>query len=196
VHDVVIVAAAGNSMKEMDLKEIRKRGYLIGVKNCAWLLNADIGISLDRKWATEYGDKLQGKPWLLYRYPGQWSWDGLEQFASTDTDVFSEEKNVLNGNNSGYCAFNLAYQMRPKTVYLFGFDFTGKPYWYGKYPWKSKVKKEGSYISLDWVPYFKKAKKLCDKANIEVVIVGETRITGYPVITFAEFLNRTKEIRA
>ena len=93
LHDVVIVAAAGNSVKDMDLKEIRKRGYLIGVKNCAWLLNADIGLSLDRKWATEYGDKLQGKPWLLYRYPGQWSWEGLEQFSSNKIELFSEKKN-------------------------------------------------------------------------------------------------------
>jgi hypothetical protein len=53
--------------------------------------------------------------------------------------VFTDQVGVLNGTNSGLCGFNLAYQMRPKQILLFGFDMkrgpNGEAHWFPDYPW-------------------------------------------------------------
>lgn len=41
------------------------------------------------------------------------------------TSLFGQSVDQLNGTNSGYVALNLAFVLRPRIVYLFGFDHKG-----------------------------------------------------------------------
>lgn len=52
---------------------------------------------------------------------------------------FSRYPSFLNGTNSGTCGLNRAWQMRPKDLYLFGFDMkvgpNGEKHWWPDYPY-------------------------------------------------------------
>jgi len=136
LKETIIIIAAGNSVKDMDLKAVCERGYVIGVKNAAWCAPADIGVCMDRHWTEQFISFLKGKPWWLRKVPKDLEWEGLRKFKCNHlSNEFAEEEGTLNGGNSGYCAVNLAYQMRPKRIFLIGFDMTGEAYWYEPYWW-------------------------------------------------------------
>jgi hypothetical protein len=56
----------------------------------------------------------------------------------TSTTV-TDEPGVLHGTHSGFCALNLAYQMRPERLILVGLDMSqgpnGEAHWWPDYPW-------------------------------------------------------------
>jgi hypothetical protein len=63
------------------------------------------------------------------------SFDLRPHLDRLSTDV----EGVLNGTHSGFCALNLAYQMRPQRLVLVGFDMGkgpgGEAHWWPDYPW-------------------------------------------------------------
>lgn len=58
--------------------------------------------------------------------------------------TFSMYPNRLNGTNSGTCALNRAWLLRPKNLFLFGFDMqpgpNGEHHWHPPYPWADEWK--------------------------------------------------------
>ena len=195
-NETVIVIGGGESVKAMNVGEICKRGYSIGANGAAVHAPVDCGVSMDRQWAEYYHDQIVGKPFYLRK--AKEKWDKLVSFSCEhESNVFSETEGKLNGRNSGYCAFNLAYQMNPKTIYLFGFDMGGG-YWFKRYPWEDpkrgssdkKHKQEANIARIYdiWVVGFDMARKLCDKKGIKVYVVGKSKIKSFPNITYERFL--------
>jgi len=187
---VVNIIAGGNSFRNCDGNTVYHRGYTIGVNEAAIRTPVHVGVSMDRKWTEVRHEQIAGKPFLL-RKPFK-LWEGAFVFACNhETDEFSEVPGILNGRSSGHCALNYAYQMRPKKIFLFGFDFTGRPYWFGHLEWHKN--KDKTYISNDWIPAFDAAKKKFDAAGIEVIIVGtESLLTQFKKITYEEYLQCMK----
>lgn len=187
VHKTINILASGNSVKDMDVQTICGNAYTIGVNESALRAPVSIGVSMDRKWTEIREEALWHKPWLLRRIKREMKWPGLFVFkCDNETDQFSEVPGILNGRSSGHCALNLAYQFRPEKIFLFGFDFTGKPYWFGKLEWHKHSNK--SYMSGDWIPAFNAAKKVFDAAGIEVIVVGESNLTQFKKISYEEYL--------
>lgn len=187
----VIVIGGGQSVKQMDVKEICKRGYAIGVNDAAVRAPVNMGLSMDRRWADWRLEDIKNKPFWLRKLSIPAKWEGLNFFKSNhETDTFSKETGTLNGRNSGHCAVNLAYQMKPKQIFLFGFDMKGG-YWYPQYPW-TVPKRTESRILQNWVTGFIEAKRMCDEAGIELFLVGESQITNVPKLSYGEFLECTK----
>lgn len=195
-HETVIVIGGGESVKAMNVGEICKRGYAIGVNGASVHAPVDCGVSMDRKWAEEYHENIKDKPFYLRK--AKVKFPLLKPFSCDhESDVFSATEGKLNGRNSGFCAFNLAYQMSPKTIYLFGFDMGGG-YWHPRYPWKDP--KEGSHKSKEkaqaqkariydcWVSGFDVARRLCEKKGIKVYVVGKSKINSFTKITYEKFL--------
>jgi hypothetical protein len=188
-QEIINIIAGGNSVKDMDTKEICKRAHTIGVNESALYAPVHIGISMDRLWIEKRYDQIKDKPWLLRKIKKEFIWKEAAIFkCDHTTDQFSEMPGVLNGRSSGHCALNLAYQYKPSKIYLFGFDFTGKPYWFGSLEWHKN--KDRTYLSNDWIPAFDAAKSFFDKAGIEVTIVGlESKLTQFKKISYEEYLN-------
>ncbi len=182
---IVNIIAGGNSVKDMDVKAICAKAFTIGVNDAAVHAPIDIGISMDRRWAEYRHEQIKGKPFWLHKSKEEWP--ELWKFKYKTIDDFSELPHELNGKNSGYCALNLAYHMKPKKVFLFGFDFTGKPYWYPAYPWV-KYPTVRSRMDSDWLKGFDIAKKYMDKVEIEVIIVGESVLSQFKKISYEEYL--------
>jgi len=182
-HDAIVVIGGGSSVKSMDVNEICKRGYSIGINGSNLSAPVDIGVSMDRRWAETYHNDIVGKPfWLRKTFH---KWPELRSFSCDyESDVFSETDGKLNGRHSGYCGFNLAYQMKPKTIYLFGFDMGGN-YWHTPYPWKGKEKDR---LYKVWIAGFEVAKRICDEKGIKVYVVGDSKINCFPKISYKQFL--------
>lgn len=186
-QEIVNIIAAGQSVASMDVNEICRRAYTIGVNGSAIYAPVHMGISMDRRWTEYYIDKIRDKPFWVRKCPEKWAELWLFK-CNENTDIFSEVPGHLNGKSSGHCALNLAYHMRPKKIYLFGYDYSAKPYWYPPYPWV-KYPTVSSRIVPEWLDSFDVHKKILDAAGIEVVIVGlESKLTQFKKISYEEYL--------
>ena len=138
-HDVVTIIASGPSAAVVDLA--RAPGYLIGVNDAAVHCPRQVDgvVSMDRLW-TEHR-----WAWLVSRSGPTWlrrsavqntkeRWDELVIF-DCDHTTNEPSRTQINGKNSGACALNLALQMKPRRVFLIGFDMRRQPgrsgaYWH------------------------------------------------------------------
>lgn len=86
----------------------------------------------------------------------------------------SDKPGVLNGTNSGLCAVNLAYQMRPKVLRLYGMDLKrgpkGERHWYPPYPWNpAKGTSDGTFAK--WKADLWDAIRQCKREGIHVELM-------------------------
>lgn len=177
--ETICIIGGGTSVRQVDLAALS--GTIIGVNDSAiHAPRCDIVVSMDRLW-TEYRwpnlCALRRPAWLrrsavqnIVRWPSQ-PW--LHVFECDHESVeFSERVDALNGTNSGLCAFNLAYVMRPKRIYLLGFDMArnknGEAYWYPPYPWTTAAGATSGGKYAAWSRQFDAAAAKCRAAGIAV----------------------------
>jgi hypothetical protein len=184
--EIIAIVGGGPSLRAIDLSAIP--GTIIAINDSAiHLPRFDIVVSMDRLWTEYRYDNLHRmqKPAhirrsALQKLPHKWPW--LHSFECDHTSAeFSDQSGVLNGTNSGLCGFNLAYQMRPEQILLFGFDMkrgpAGEPYWYPPYPWSPKgATKDGKYA--EWSKQLRAAATQCEKAGIEVLFNANGRLAA------------------
>lgn len=159
----VSIVGGGWSMKGIDHSKIP--GEVIAVNDSAFLLERKPNyiVSMDRlwvehRWSNDPANKgglvglmlptflrrnvLKNVPWQ----DRPWGW--LHAFdCSIQEPLMSLDPLVLNGPNSGHCAMNLAFTMKPKTLFLFGFDMCrnekGEAYWFPPYEWVNNKRAGG-----------------------------------------------------
>lgn len=180
----VSVLAGGWSARGYDLQ--RLPGHVIGVNDAGILARCDTVVSMDRLWTENRWSQLKAliRPsWIraaaLKNIPPQWP-DWLNRFDCDHTSaVMSDAPAVLNGTNSGLCAVNLAYQLRPEVLRLYGMDLArgpnGERHWYPDYPWQAPGKGTGAGTFVAWQVHLARAIDQCAKAGIKVEMmrVGE-----------------------
>lgn len=203
-RETISVVAGGWSLTSLG-EEGRSRipGLRIGVNDAFLKMRCDVGLTMDRMW-TEHrwakvktlrqpfhasdnavrNIKIGGRKWLqVFRY-------NIEALELSDT------RGLLHGRNSGHCAFNLAYQMRPRRIILWGFDMerspSGEAYWYPPYPW-SKAGPRGNTSGADyaqWAARFLCPIEQCRAAGIELInaspvsaIIGVRKADPWALLT-------------
>lgn len=200
----IIVLAGGPSVAEYNLRWMSKYGILISVNDAALFTRPQIAFSMDRLWA-EHRYKLL----LTLGVPEIWLREGCDRNFSinkSNTTIFdnlqhdttgnrvltlSRKSRLLHGSNSGVCAINLAYTMRPDRVFLLGFDMqrgdNGEPYWYPEYPWRPNgATKPAKYV--EWSREFDEIARQFDEENIPVYNVNHrSKIESFHTITFLQF---------
>ena len=86
--------------------------------------------------------------------------------------LFSDLPGQLNGENSGYCALNLAYIIEPDRIYLYGFDMNyssdGKDHFFGDYEWKGAGCKNSPDKFKRWASEMDAAAEQFEAKGIEV----------------------------
>lgn len=107
--------------------------------------------------------------------------------------TFSPDPKTLNGTNSGLCALNVAFLLKPKRVYLVGFSMNRSPngaaYWYKHYDWGKPEgnTKDGKYA--EWAAELVHVAEQFKAAGIEVLNVSLTSsIDAFRKITPTDFL--------
>jgi hypothetical protein len=175
---VISIIGGGWSFRGVDQTKIP--GLTIGVNDACIHMDTDVALSMDRLWTEWRWFELSKKTRLTWLRASavqnqQRPFPGWVHIFTNDhrTGVFSDQKGTFNGSNSGMCAFNLAWQLRPKRIILFGFDHcrspAGEAYWFPSYPWTrgEGATKPSKY--REWAAMYGEAKIQCDKREIEVI---------------------------
>lgn len=194
------VVGGGWSVKRVDINKLP--GDIIAVNDAAvHLPRCDYVVTMDRLW-TEYRWEHLRKmtvPIWARRSALKKVWDGdgerwtnLKAFENDNgkTGRFSEDPAQLNGNNSGACALNLAYHLRPDHLWIFGLDMSrkaGQVYWYPPYPWNpTGATKDGHYES--WAKLLEVMVKQLRERKIHVTVVTDHKWSkSAPLITTEDF---------
>lgn len=175
--DTISILAGGWSAKAID--KSRLPGVVIGVNDSAIHAKCAIAISMDRLWTENRWANLQA-----LKCPAYIRISALKNIHARPAWLYpfgcdhqlaelSDDKSILNGTNSGLCALNLAYQMFPRTIILFGFDMcrgpNGETYWFSEYPWARAGGGTGNKRYAEWAGQFARAQEQCKAQGIEVL---------------------------
>ncbi len=191
----VIVIGGGASVRKVDLNKLS--GFVIGVNDSSFHAPVNAAISMDRIF-TEYrwehlkalgeaGAQVWSRVSAMQNIKGDWPW--LTRFACDYTStVMVDKPATLNGTNSGMCGLNLAYRMRPKRVFLLGFDLCvderGESYWYPPDPWGKPYRPIPRKHYAAWAKGYDGPAKQFKEAGIEVLNVSPSSlITAFRKIT-------------
>lgn len=155
--DVLSVIGGGWSFGEVDHRKVP--GTVIAVNDTLLHFRSQIGyvVSMDRLWTENRWESMKARCVTAYLRRsslkkitvGEMWLPWLHTFeCDRMSTTFSNTHTQLNGRNSGACALNLAYTLRPTELYLFGFDMCrdaeNKAYWYPGYEWTGKGDKGGT----------------------------------------------------
>lgn len=203
--EVVSIVGGGWSASQVDLRTLP--GLIVGVNNAAFYApRVDVVVSMDRRWSEfrwpwirEQGEAGKLQAWLrrsaCKNLPEEFPW--LRKFENDHTrSEFSAEPDTLHGTNSGGCALALAYALKPRTVYLFGYDLRpgpkGQGHWYGKNEPRGVAEVGSAPIHTpryaSWAKEYHTPSLQFRVAGIDVVNVSDTSlITAFRKISPREF---------
>lgn len=153
-------------------------GFRVGVNDAFLLMRCDVGVTMDRLWLEHRIDRAiaQGKTLWARRT----AMVNIRQHTPLvrrfecdhETGELADKTGWLNGPNSGHCALNLAYKMRPERIVLWGFDMNrspaGSPYWYPAYPW-AKVTGTPPVTYASWAVTMEVARVQCQRRGIQLL---------------------------
>jgi hypothetical protein len=193
----IIVLGGGASVLEYQIRNLERLGYLIAVNDAAIYTKPDVA---DRLWLE--GRQLLLKalvpPMIYYRRGTPKNFTPPEQWIPYEHDegyptLMTRQQGKLNGSNSGTCAINLAFQLRPHRVFLLGFDMqhgpAGELHWYPDYSWGGGSKKG---TLREWANEFADIAKQFESADIPVFNVNHrSLIRAFETISYENFLRAT-----
>lgn len=191
----VTVLAGGWSAAAID--KTRLPGKVIGVNDSAIHASCAIAVTMDRLWTEHRWDALCEirRPTFVRRGCARHTTDRPNWLAEFECDHtsnrFSDRIGTLNGTNSGMCALNLAYQMRPRDVYLLGFDMgrgpNGETYWFPSYPWARPEGGTSDRRYAEWAKQFGPAALAFAGIGANVFVVGPSAIDVFLRMSIKDF---------
>lgn len=202
----IIIIASGPSITDVPAEELINYGHVIGVNESSILFPCNVAVSMDRLWMEARYEFLEYKQISTYFRKCAWKkgymWDFLTLFdGDVHSEKMSDERGKLFGKNSGTCAINLAYQMRPKRIFLFGFDMKvnkkKEHYFYDPFDLNER-KREITDKKINpnqsdskykyWLPMFNIIAEQCEQAGIDVYNVNQnSAIEVFPKIDWSDF---------
>lgn len=174
------IIAGGWSARNVDLAALP--GTIICVNDAAMHApRCDIIVSMDRLWlenrwaALEHLElpafvRLTAMHNMLENLYRPW----VHPFECRhERSEFGSHLCSLNGPNSGHCALNLAFVMKPKRITLVGFDMgrgpNGENYWFPPYSWASAGGGTSNKRYAEWRAMWQRGLDQCLAAGIELV---------------------------
>lgn len=198
--DVVSVVAGGWSFREVSHDRVPGRVVAVNDAGLELKCKVDCIVTMDRLWTEHrWGQLQQRRPVLWARRsavqnvrPTDGDREWLRVYENNEkTVIFDTDPFRLNGTNSGVCALNKAWQYRPRTLYLFGFDMCRSPegvaYWYPPYPWVTQAKGATSNGRYDrWAMEFRAIAAQFDRIGTKVYNVSpHSKIIEFPRMSAA-----------
>lgn len=185
----LILVAGGWSAADVIPRSNKFDWPTIGVNEAFTHLTCDIGLTMDRLWmenrwdavadaCVARGASFYARTAALKKIEERPPW--LRPFECDYLmSEFSDVDGTLNGTNSGACALNLAYQIKPERLFLVGFDMNrspaGKAYWWGDgYPWAKPGGGTGNTRYQEWAKQFDEAARAFRSRAIAVYNVSPT----------------------
>lgn len=189
----IIILGGGKSAGLCSPENLYRYGHVIGVNDSAARVRCHTALSMDRLWMENHYEACRSLAVqtvfrrCAWRLTGK-DWPRLNLFdCDIKTAHMNERVGFLNGDNSGACALNLAYQMRPEKVFLFGFDMNGSGYWHEGY--SARNKGSGIKRKPDWAAKFSYKQKQFSAVGISVFNVNpDSAINAFKKINYNEFM--------
>lgn len=177
---VVSIVACGPSA--LKCGAARAPGFVIAVNDAYRHVRHDAVLSMDGRWAKNRLPHLRETFGPIYLRRSAWrhvetgsvSTEILRRTNVFDCDhasgLFGSHTHTLNGSNSGYCALNLAYVMRPEIVYLFGYDHKGE-HFHPESEWRQRGEGDANNPAKfkNWAQMCVGARKQFDAVGIRVI---------------------------
>ncbi len=182
-------------------------GIVIGVNDSMWRSQCAFGVTMDRLWMENRWAEINrrvGQGTLRHIHARHAALKNIRDrppwlhgFDNDHTSSqMSDEPGRLNGTNSGLCALNLAFQMRPERITLIGFDMNrgpdGRAYWWQKnaaepgYPWAKPGGATTGGKYKEWAAQFAQFAQACRRERIQVINASPTSaITEFPKVALA-----------
>ena len=180
---IVTALAGGWSASQVDLAKLP--GTVIAVNDAAYYAPRwDICVSMDRMWTENRWRLIEHSTsklfWLRRCTMKNVSAEHLPHVSLFENDhtatVMSDEPGRLNGTNSGFCALNLAFHLKPRRLILVGFDMAlgpkGERHWFPDYPWKNGGGSRQSKLN-EWAQQLTNVAEQFDSAGICVEVCAE-----------------------
>ena len=166
----ISIIAGGWSLSNIDREKIP--GFRIGVNDSGLLLPCDKVVSMDRLWTENRWKKLcfwsrqaHVRRSALQNIKDRPVWLSVFECDHKSSEL-TETLDRMNGINSGMCALNLAYILRPKRILLWGFDHKRGGYWYKTPEWSQGT---GDKRFKEWAGQYERAREQCEAVGIEVL---------------------------
>lgn len=190
-HETVSIVCGGWSFSLVD--PMKLPGYIIAVNDSSVNLSLlgvepDEVVSMDRLWTEHRWPYLCEREDTTYlrdsaakgvAYKGK-DWCHIFQNQRGSRVAFAPGEQWLNGNHSAYCALNRAYQLKPRTLLLFGLDFQmgphGQRHWYGYQGVGPQDGNSSGYNFLQWAGEMALAKVEFDRVKVTVINVSKRSI--------------------
>jgi hypothetical protein len=144
--NTIMVVAGGWSVSQLKNRDkLIDDACVIGVNDSCLRMPCDYGVTMDRKWLENRFEELKrnGVQTYFRKCTARNVAPQLPQFVpywgNVDRGQMTEEQGQLWGDNSGKVALNLAFQLKPKRIFMLGFDMKAGPegdmHWYKPYEW-------------------------------------------------------------
>lgn len=203
ISETVIVIGAGHSLAGFEIasRDLRPRGFVIGVNDAAVHTRVHTGVTMDRLWIENRIDTLR-----FLKIPVHYREGTCKNVKPPELGIpfkcnnrggpMAEEPSRLDGDNSGACALNLAYKYFAKRVYLLGFDMcngpAGQRHWFPDYPWKNGGGTSDGKLK-EWSTEFgEAAKQFRERGTFVYNVSARSLLTVFPKKSFDEFLKETE----
>lgn len=179
---VTVVSVVASGPSALRCGAATAPGYVIACNDMAFKVRRDAIISMDGIWTRERLDRAymetSSTPIYIRRsafkffttrehgYPGVNVFD-----CDNKSDVLSPDPKVLNGRHTGQCAVNLAFTLKPRTIFLYGFDLRGDAlgHCHADYEWKGEGNTNNARKFREWAEAFKNVRPQFDAFGIEVI---------------------------
>lgn len=202
MSDNVIILAGGSSVNEIDISRLQNLGYVLGVNDAALYASVDECITMDRLWFENRHQLVPTEVTIYMResaLKAPHTRDNVVLYKNDHTKFhMAEDQDTLNGTNSGMVAINRAYHLRPRNVYLLGFDMhrnsKGEAYWYPPYPWARPEGSTGTQRYAQWSAQFAVIQHQFWLRGINILNVGlSSKISSLPKISTQSFMRLLNE---
>lgn len=173
--DIVSVIACGPSA--LQCGAMRAPGYRIAINGAREYVPHDVFLTMDGRYARERFKQFEGTN--AYVRASAWEhcvrdhdasrWGGLNVFScDINTTNLSSDPLQLNGSNSGACGIALAFALKPRRVFLYGFDMGKRTHFFGNYPWLGLGCTTTDQKFRAWRAEFEHTRRQFDAAGIEI----------------------------
>lgn len=179
--DIVSLVACGPSA--LKCGAVHAPGMVVAINGAAKHVPHTAAFTMDGRYARNEWQNHQFKPFVVRESAWQHAVRAGARETPTTVRFAGDNKSAifaenpencrggwqLNGSNSGYCALNFAYSLRPRKVILYGYDMDVPTHFFGDYSWKG----EGDSLNANklqlWAAEMEYAAHQFRKARIDVV---------------------------
>lgn len=205
----VIIVGTGPSLKGFDFEQLRGLGWVLACKESMFSLPfADAIFGLDIPWMRARHDYLAERAKTCEVYlsaPGQ----RLHLFRNVpgaiylrrlrSSNMFTMDPGAIEcGANSGFGAINLALIKRAKTIFLFGFDYSGgakiaEHYNQERYDEREAWGNGVTNYFPRWAQHFDETVPQLKRMRVDIFNASpDSNVTAYERITHAQAFDRLR----